>query len=88
MGAFFPQIRALFSNFRKRAWETSSPSASSHAPAITLTFEFDPDDQDFFFSFCESSESLLRFFVSAKDYNALSRISWAFATSSSFFHPQ
>ena len=32
-GIFFPQIRALFSNFSKRAREASPPPPSSYAPA-------------------------------------------------------
>ena len=37
--AFFPQIRALFSNFRKRAGETFPPSPSSQAPVIRILSE-------------------------------------------------
>ena len=33
-GHFFPQIRALFSNFWKRAGETYHPPASSYAPVM------------------------------------------------------
>ena len=35
--AFFPQIRALFSNFRKRTGQTSSPPPSSYAPVFDTT---------------------------------------------------
>ena len=37
--AFFPQIRALFSNFRKRAGETSPPPPSSYAPGLSYDIE-------------------------------------------------
>ena len=35
-GIFFPQIRALFSNFWKRAEETSPPLPSSYAHVLFL----------------------------------------------------
>ena len=37
-GIFFPKIRTLFSNFEKRAGETS-PLPSSYAPALSYLIE-------------------------------------------------